>query len=379
MQTTMAPSKALPASGGRPAQLSSRFFAGARLPFRLVPPSSCGLPGAHQRRQRLRQGRGAAAPAAAALLPPAVVFDAATALVLPFYVAMIAAPRKPLTQRLLGSGPVFLAGAVLYGLLLATWNPLPQLAAAVQGAAAGVGGAGVAASLRAALPSMPAFAALFSTPEITVVAWVHLVLLDLLQARWGSPAAAWWTRILPRRLPADHASGCAVRGRLRGSSSLLPPPSSSPEFVFLPGSVCTPLHTHTLTHHTPTMPADGCTGTACAATSPSGTPVRGQLRCHRGQLWPPRWPTPEHAGIACLLQTCVFRSCFRPTNQRLCCPPPAPPCSRAVLHGGPAGPAVPPGHQGGGATGAGARPGPGVRGVPLLMGHPYRSRAAVPP
>ncbi|EFN55916.1 hypothetical protein CHLNCDRAFT_52198 [Chlorella variabilis] len=224
----MAPSKALPASGGRPAQLSSRFFAGARLPFRLVPPSSCGLPGAHQRRQRLRQGRGAAAPAAAALLPPAVVFDAATALVLPFYVAMIAAPRKPLTQRLLGSGPVFLAGAVLYGLLLATWNPLPQLAAAVQGAAAGVGGAGVAASLRAALPSMPAFAALFSTPEITVLAWVHLVLLDLLQARWvyrdglRSNVPIWHSAVLcfmaaPLGLLCHLATKAAVlRGRGRG-------------------------------------------------------------------------------------------------------------------------------------------------------------------
>jgi hypothetical protein len=110
----------------------------------------------------------------------------ATVLVMPFYLAMIAAPKKQFTQQLLGSGPVLAAGAALYGVLLAAWNPLPQLAAVVRAAAASVGAAaasGGADALRASLPSMPAFAALFTASEVTVVAWVHLLLLDLLQAR----------------------------------------------------------------------------------------------------------------------------------------------------------------------------------------------------
>ena len=44
-------------------------------------------------------------------------------------------------------------------------------------------GGSLGVALRSALPSMPAFAALFGSPEITALAWVHLVLLDLVQAR----------------------------------------------------------------------------------------------------------------------------------------------------------------------------------------------------
>lgn len=181
----------------------------------LQPPLSCGLrptplrtsSGApcssrQPRREQRRTAGGvvaAAAPAAAAaasLLPPALVFDAATALVLPFYALMIAAPGRQLTQRLLSGPALFTAAAALYGLLLAMWRPLPAIAAVVQGAAAAVGAAagsagGVGEALRAALPSMPAFAALFGSPEITALAWVHLVLLDLLQARWVGTLWVW--------------------------------------------------------------------------------------------------------------------------------------------------------------------------------------------
>ncbi|PRW20864.1 hypothetical protein C2E21_8564 [Chlorella sorokiniana] len=113
----------------------------------------------------------------------------ATVLVLPFYALMIAAPRQQLTQRLFNTPAIFTAAAALYALLLAMWQPLPAIAAVVQGAAAAVAAAagsagGPAQALRTALPSMPAFAALFGSPEITALAWVHLVLLDLLQARW---------------------------------------------------------------------------------------------------------------------------------------------------------------------------------------------------
>ncbi len=137
-----------------------------------------------------------AAAAAGPLLSPALVFDAATVLVLPFYTLMIAAPRRQLTQRLFSTPALFTAAAALYALLLAMWRPLPAIAAVVQGAASAIAAAagsagGPAQALRAALPSMPTFAALFGSPEITALAWVHLVLLDLLQARWVGGWAEW--------------------------------------------------------------------------------------------------------------------------------------------------------------------------------------------
>lgn len=129
-----------------------------------------------------------AAGAAAALLAPAAVFDAATVLVLPIYAAMIAAPRAQLTRRLLGTPAILTLAAALYAALLAMWQPLPAIAAVVNGALAAARGAvgaggGLGAALQQALPSMPAFAGLFGSPEITALAWVHLVLLDLVQAR----------------------------------------------------------------------------------------------------------------------------------------------------------------------------------------------------
>ena len=187
--------KTLRPSGGRAAAQGPRVC-GLRAPWQ---PNSAVTPcGTRQPRRQQRAGGGAvtaAAPAAAAaaaagpLLSPALVFDAATVLVLPFYALMIAAPQRQLTQRLFSTPALFTAAAALYALLLAMWQPLPAIAAAVQGAAAAVTAAagstgGWAQGLRAALPSMPAFAALFGSPEITALAWVHLVLLDLLQARW---------------------------------------------------------------------------------------------------------------------------------------------------------------------------------------------------
>lgn len=129
----------------------------------------------------------AAQAAAAAVLTPAMVFDAATLFVLPFYTLMVAAPRARVTQRLLSGTALVLAAAALYALLLLLWAPLPQLAGVASDAAAAVAAAAragaPAAAWRAAQPSMPAFAALFGRPDVTALAWVHLVLLDLVQAR----------------------------------------------------------------------------------------------------------------------------------------------------------------------------------------------------
>ena len=158
----------------------------------------------HQQQRRRRSSRGiggtttvaaaaAAAPAAAAAalcVSPLAVFDVATLAVMPFYLAIVVAPRQLFTRRLFGSNAFFVLAAALYAALLGAWAPLlAPLASVVQGAAAGVnaavGAGSIAAALRLGMPSMPAFAALFASPHATALAWVHLVLLDLLQARWG--------------------------------------------------------------------------------------------------------------------------------------------------------------------------------------------------
>ena len=81
-------------------------------------------------------------------------------------------------RRLLDSPAFFAAGAALYSVLLLAWLRCGALGAAL-------------AALRACspLPSVGRVAAAFLQPEATTLAWLHLLLLDLFQARW-SPATS---------------------------------------------------------------------------------------------------------------------------------------------------------------------------------------------
>jgi hypothetical protein len=108
-----------------------------------------------------------------AVLSPDVIFNIATLGVMPFYALIIAAPAKPVTRRLLASPAPFAIAAALYAVLLAAWGPLGRLWAIATAFAFTNGG----------LPDVTAFAAAFSAPESTALAWLHLVTLDLFQAR----------------------------------------------------------------------------------------------------------------------------------------------------------------------------------------------------
>lgn len=332
----------------------------------------------------------AGAAAVAAVLTPAVVFDAATLFVLPFYTLMVAAPKSRITQRLLSGTALLLAAAALYGLLLLLWAPLPQLAGVASDAAAAVAAAAragaPAAAWRAAQPSMPAFAALFGRPDVTALAWVHLVLLDLWQARWvpHSPTAGSFS-CAPMPTCTLFRCSCAARGRGVGCS-----PSGVPTARQHPTALEGP-------HTQPCLPPPvSIASLAC----PHPPPL---LRCrwvyqdgHRyniptrisGGCWPAmqppaanEWPDvrlpawvahalavhwlgiPFGSPAARCLPTPVPSSAPGPQTTPARCPP----CSRAVFHGGPAGPAVPPGHQGGAALVARPRPqGRRLRRLPLL-------------
>ena len=106
-------------------------------------------------------------------------------------------------RRLLDSPAFFAAGAALYTVLLLAWLQCGALEAAL-------------AALRACspLPNMARVAAAFLKAEVTTLAWLHLLLLDLFQARWSPvpallhPTAAIW--------------GCPLQGlqKLKGACSI---------------------------------------------------------------------------------------------------------------------------------------------------------------
>lgn len=107
-----------------------------------------------------------------ASLSPDLVFNIATLGVMPFYALMIGAPQKPFTQRLMSSRIPYYTAAAFYAALLALWDPLVHLWAVFKSAA-----------LTGGLPNVDNFAAAFSSPEATTLSWLHLVTLDLFQAR----------------------------------------------------------------------------------------------------------------------------------------------------------------------------------------------------
>jgi hypothetical protein len=131
------------------------------------------LPSCHRRPWR----RPACPATPAAFLSPDAVFNVATLAVMPFYGLMVGAPRHPSTIRLLSSRAFYLAAAALHLSLLALWAPPPELWHDIVVAAASPGGAGP-------LPDLAAFAAIVGRPAMTALAWLHLVVLDLFQARW---------------------------------------------------------------------------------------------------------------------------------------------------------------------------------------------------
>lgn len=119
----------------------------------------------------------AAVPAAVAaagpvLLDPAHAFTAGTVLVLPVYLAMIVLPRAPLVKGLLDSPVLPVLLGVPYAVLL--WQAWQ--AGALQAVAAAV-------TASSPLPDASALAKVFSQPTLTAMAWLHLLLLDWLQAR----------------------------------------------------------------------------------------------------------------------------------------------------------------------------------------------------
>ncbi|KAG2429303.1 hypothetical protein HXX76_011071 [Chlamydomonas incerta] len=114
-------------------------------------------------------------------VPAAVIFSASSALLVPVYALMAFAPGSKLTRDALLNSPA------LYGLLAAAY--VATFAAAWQaglGASLGAmweaGRAAVVAGSPAALDLRP-LAAMFGQPLVTLLAWLHLLTLDVVMAR----------------------------------------------------------------------------------------------------------------------------------------------------------------------------------------------------
>jgi len=91
---------------------------------------------------------------------------------MPFYGIMMCAPHREFTKRMMASRWPFYIAAAIYAILIAVWNPVPWLWQVF-----------TTAALTGGLPKITSFATLFTNFEVTALVWLHLVSLDLFQAR----------------------------------------------------------------------------------------------------------------------------------------------------------------------------------------------------
>jgi Domain of unknown function (DUF4281) len=112
-----------------------------------------------------------------AVLSPDTVFNIATLAVMPFYGLVIGAPKSPVTRKLMASKTPYYCAAALYLALLFFWNPLGNLWEILKAST-------FSSKFGLQLPNMTIFATAFNSAEATTLAWLHLVTLDLFQARY---------------------------------------------------------------------------------------------------------------------------------------------------------------------------------------------------
>lgn len=117
-----------------------------------------------------------------ASLSPDILFNVVTVAVMPLYTLMIAAPKKPITKSIMSSRWIFYIAALLYAFLLVHWNALSDIADAYRNST--LPHQQASTSLIASLPDIHVFSTLFTNPKMSVIVWLHLLVLDLFQARW---------------------------------------------------------------------------------------------------------------------------------------------------------------------------------------------------
>ena len=106
---------------------------------------------------------------APALLAPELVFDVAAVAVMPVYAAMVFAPKSRLA-RAATADTVFLLGSALYAVLMVAYGGMEFLRPFLDVKSANVG--------------LTMLAGLMQNGKACSIAWLHLLLIDLFQARW---------------------------------------------------------------------------------------------------------------------------------------------------------------------------------------------------
>jgi len=106
---------------------------------------------------------------APALLAPELVFDVATVAVMPVYAAMMFAPKSRLA-RAATADTVFLLGSALYAVLMVAYGGMEFLRPFLDVKSADVG--------------LTMLAGLMQNGKACSIAWLHLLVIDLFQARW---------------------------------------------------------------------------------------------------------------------------------------------------------------------------------------------------
>ena len=115
----------------------------------------------------------------ASCLPPNTVFDMVTVGVMPLYALMMWFPRAPLTRALMGSNMfLFLGGSVLYAYMLVSYGGYEIFKPLVESFK--VHGVSAECSSR----YLAIMADMLRDSKITAITWVHLLLMDLFQAKW---------------------------------------------------------------------------------------------------------------------------------------------------------------------------------------------------
>lgn len=115
----------------------------------------------------------------ASCLPPNTVFDIVTVGVMPLYALMMWFPRAPLTKALMGSNMfLFLGGSLLYAYMLVSYGGYEIFKPLVESFQ--VHGVSAECSSR----YLAIMADMLRDSKITAITWVHLLLMDLFQAKW---------------------------------------------------------------------------------------------------------------------------------------------------------------------------------------------------
>ena len=110
-----------------------------------------------------------------AALSPSLVFSASSAVMVPVSAMMVLQPRSQLTRKLLIDSPILpISLSLVYLALIVQGIDViaPLIRSACQGWHA------------LPLANASSLGDLFTSPVITSISWIHLLLVDFLQARW---------------------------------------------------------------------------------------------------------------------------------------------------------------------------------------------------